>query len=83
MYFKDDIAQGIVAITVAVISTAIAHGCTNQEHTRGVLDSARAQALNYGIDWPELAETMRGALDDAGLVGLLDMPSGVVEGRNR
>jgi hypothetical protein len=54
VYFKDDIAQGIVAVTVAMLSTADAHGWTNVEYVRGALDLARAQALNYGIPWASL-----------------------------
>jgi hypothetical protein len=54
VYFKDDIAQGIVAVTVAMLSTADAHGWTNVEYCRGILNTARAYALNYGISWTSL-----------------------------
>lgn len=54
VYFRDDIAQGLQAVTVAILSSAEAHGRTNLEYIRGALDLARAQALNYGIPWASL-----------------------------
>jgi hypothetical protein len=62
VYFRDDIAQGIVSIAVAMLSTAVAHGGTNLEYCRGVLDTSRAQALNYGIPWPALLTDLRTTL---------------------
>jgi hypothetical protein len=62
VYFRDDIAQGIVSIAVAMLSAAVAHGGTNLEYCRGVLDTARAQALNYGIPWRALMADLRAAL---------------------
>ena len=49
MSCRDDIAQGIVAVTVAMLSASIAHGSTNLEYVRGVRDKSSAQALNCGI----------------------------------
>ena len=72
VYFQDDIAQGIVAVSVAMLSTAVAHGGTNVEYCRGVLDMARAQALNYGLPWPSLARTLDETLSECGKPGLLD-----------
>jgi hypothetical protein len=64
VYFKDDIAQGVAAITVAILSAAAAHGGTNVEYARGTLDFARAQAMNYGIPWPGLAKEIQAALSN-------------------
>jgi hypothetical protein len=81
VYFKDDIAQSIVAVTVAMLSAAVAHGGTNTEYCRGILDTARAQALNYGIPWMGILGELRGMLSDGERDDLLDvvaraLPSG-------
>ena len=73
VYFKDDIAQGIVAVTVAMLSASVAHGGTNVEYCRGVLDTARAQALNYGLPWTGLMSELRGTLTDGERDDLLDL----------
>jgi len=62
VYFRDDIAQGIVSIASAMLSTAVAHGGTNVEYVRGVLDTAKAHALNYGIPWRALMSDLRSTL---------------------
>ena len=73
VYFRDDIQQGIVSIAVAMLSTAAAHGGTNVEYCRGVLDTTRAQALNYGIPWSALAGEMRAALVEGGRADMLEL----------
>ena len=73
VYFKEDIAQGIVAVAVAMLSTAVAHGGTNLEYCRGVLDTARAQALNYGIPWTALGGELRVTLQSAERNDLLEL----------
>jgi hypothetical protein len=73
VYFKDDIAQGIVAVTVAMLSASIAHGSTNLEYVRGVLDNSRAQALNYGIPWSAIEGDMQKMLSDRKRGDLLDL----------
>ena len=73
VYFKDDIAQGIVAVTVAMLSAAVAHGGTNTEYCRGILDTARAQALNYGIPWTAILGELRGMLSDGERDDVLDL----------
>ena len=73
VYFRDDIAQSIATVTVAMLSAAVAHVGTNSEYCRGVLDSARAQALNHGIRWATLTDEIQGALSDAAQCELLDM----------
>jgi len=62
VYFRDDVAQGIVAIAAAMLSTAVAHGGTNVEYCRGVLDTTRAQAINYGLSWRSLMGELRSTL---------------------
>lgn len=64
-YYPSDIAQGIAAVTVAMLSASAATG-VNVEYVRGVIDTARAQALNYGIPWAGLAGQMREALGARG-----------------
>lgn len=72
VYFQQDVRRNIVAVTVAMLSAAAAHGVTNVEYCRGVLDTSRAQALNHGISWAELSEELRGSLEDAGRLDVLD-----------
>lgn len=73
VYFKDDIAQGIIAVTVAMLSAAVANGAANIEYCRGVLDTNRAHALNYGIPWSGIATDLHHTLNDAGKNDLLDL----------
>jgi len=73
VYFKDDVAQGIVAVTVAMLSASVANGAVNVEYCRGVVDTARAHALNYGIPWSGLACDLSQTLSDAGRNDLLDL----------
>jgi hypothetical protein len=73
VYFKEDIAQGIVAVTVAMLSASVAHGGTNVEYCRGVLDTARAQALNYGLPWMGLMGELRSTLSDGERDDLLEL----------
>lgn len=73
VYFKDDIAQGIVAVSAAMLSTAVAHGGTNVEYCRGVLDMARAQALNYGLSWPVLVRSLHDVLGECERQDLLEL----------
>lgn len=72
-YFREDIAQGITAVAAAMLSTAMAHGGTNVEYCRGVLDTCRAQALNYGIPWPALFGELQEMLTAAERERLLDL----------
>jgi hypothetical protein len=80
VYFKDDIAQGIVAVTVAMLSASVAHGAVNIEYCRGVLDTNRAHALNYGIAWPRIAVDLRQTLNDAGRNDLLELVTRALPG---
>jgi len=73
VYFKEDIRQGIVAVAVAMLSAAVAHGGGNVEYCRGILDTSRAQALNYGISWPDVLLDLRSTLIEAGRGELLEL----------
>jgi len=73
VYFKDDVAQGIVAVTVAMLSASVANGAVNVEYCRGVVDTARAHALNYGIPWAGLECDLSRTLSDAGRNDLLGL----------
>lgn len=64
LYFKDDVAQRIVSIAVAMLSAAVANGGANVEYCRGVIDTSRAQALNYGLAWGALSGAIWSALGD-------------------
>jgi hypothetical protein len=77
VYFKDDVGQGIVAVAVAMLGAAVANGAANVEYCRGVADTSRAQALNYGLSWPALRREIWAALEDegidlGGLIGCVD-----------
>jgi hypothetical protein len=76
VYFQEDIAQSIVAVAVGMLSAAAAHGATNVEYCRGVVDTVRAQALNYSIPWPRLQRELRDALANGGQTELLDLVNG-------
>jgi hypothetical protein len=58
---------------VAMLSASIAHGSTNLEYVRGLLDSSRAQALNYGIPWSIIEGDMQKVLSDRQRDDLLDL----------
>ena len=82
VYFREDVRQGIVAVAAAMLSTAVAHGVSNVEYCRGVLDTSRAQALNYGMSWSDIQLDLQGVLAETGRRELLDLlaraiPSGV------
>ena len=72
VFFAQDIRRNIVCVAVAMLSVAAAHGTTNVEYCRGVLDTSRAQALNHGIPWVDVLAELREALGDAGRGELLD-----------
>ena len=80
VYFKDDIAQGITAVTVAMLTASIANGAPNIEYTRAIVDTARAHALNYGIDWAELVSTMCLAIEDTDTPDLLELATRLLPG---
>ena len=80
VYFRNDVAQGIVAVTVAMLSASVATGAANVEYCRGVVDTARAHALNYGIPWSGLARDLSETLSDAGRNDLLSLVTRALPG---
>jgi hypothetical protein len=80
VYFKSDLKQHITAITVAMLSSAIANGTANIEYCRGVIDSAKAYALLYGIPWTGLVTTIRAAIEDTGKSDLLELATRMLPG---
>lgn len=81
VYFQHDIQGGITSIAVAMLCTASAHGASNREYVRGVLDTLRAQATSFGIPWTSVSCEIRQALQDAGRGELVELVSrGMVEG---
>ncbi|MBN1639610.1 MAG: hypothetical protein JXA09_00150 [Anaerolineae bacterium] len=78
---RDEIAAGIVAVATAMLTASAAHGATNVEYCRGVLDTVRAQALNHRIPWSDVQRELRTVLSHDGRDDLLDviglaLPSG-------
>jgi len=72
---RDEIEAGIVAVATAMLSAAAAHGATNVEYCRGVLDTSRAQALNHRIPWDQLQLQLQRTLQDEGLEQVLEATS--------
>ena len=68
IYTRSDIERNIMAVTVAMLSAAIANGGNNVEYCRGVLDTARAQALTIGVSWSEMTCHLREPLAEVGYV---------------
>ena len=71
VYFQQDVRRNIIAVAVAMLSTSAAHGVTNVEYCRGVLDTSRAQALNHGIPWSDMQADIVAALAGAGVLDAL------------
>ena len=72
VYFRQDVAHGITAVAVAMLSAAAAHGGGNVEYCRGVIDTVRAQTTSFGIPWMEVSGQLSEALVDAGRADLLE-----------
>ena len=72
VYFRHDVAHGITAVAVAMLSAAAAHGGGNVEYCRGVIDTVRAQATSFGIPWAGVAVQLHQALADAGRADLIE-----------
>ena len=70
---RDEIAASIVAVATAMLTAAAAHGATNVEYCRGVLDTVRAQALSHRIPWIDVQRELRSVLAHDGRDDLLDM----------
>ena len=72
VYFRHDVAHGITAVAVAMLSASAAHGGGNVEYCRGVIDTVRAQTTTFGIPWDSVSAQLRQALIDAGNPELLE-----------
>jgi hypothetical protein len=70
---REEVAAGIVAVATAMLTAAAAHGATNVEYCRGVLDTVRAQALNHRIPWADVQRELRAVLACDGRDDLLDV----------
>jgi hypothetical protein len=70
IYFKEDIAQAILAGLVLVLQT---DGGRNTEYLRGALSAYQHQAHVVGADWLGLLAKARSGLSDGGLAHLFDM----------
>jgi len=64
--------QIITGNAIAMLCTASAHGATNREYVRGILDTTRSQATSFGIQWNSVAQEIRQALQDAGREDLIE-----------
>lgn len=51
VYFKDDIAQSILAGVVLAIRTAQANEMASADYVSGILAMAEHQALTFGVSW--------------------------------
>jgi len=81
VYFRDDVVQGIVAVTVGMLSASAANGAGNVEYCRGVVDMARAMGLDFGIRWPALAGELHEALRKGGQENVLELvTTGLIAG---
>ena len=54
VFFKEDVAHGIMCSVVAMYRAHVANGGVNAEWFKGVLAMAESQALLYGLPWPKL-----------------------------
>ena len=57
-YFEDDIARGLRASLVAVLSAKLASKEASFDFLQGVLSFAQRQAGLFGISWPELMASL-------------------------
>ena len=78
VYFRHDVKHGIVAVAVAMLSAAVAQESLNIEYCRGVLDTARAQALNFGLSWSGVLAELRDELADTRHRTLMDLLAGTI-----
>ena len=70
VWFPENIENSIAAVTVAKLTAAAANGWTNVEYCVGVLDTAHALALNFGIGWKSVRDKVRNAISEAQLLTL-------------
>lgn len=64
VFFKGDFENGIVAIAIAQLNTAVAYGGGNYMYNLCIVHTAQAQAALYGLSWPVVAMRIHDALDN-------------------
>jgi hypothetical protein len=57
-YLQDDVARGLKASLVSVLSAALASDQASPGYLRGVLALARSQATLYGVPWCDLVASL-------------------------
>lgn len=80
LYDETDIRNGILALAMMAIKTAVANDVVDVRHLCGVLDMAEAQAALYGISWPGIQEELRGRAAIGGRGKLLAAAAAVARG---
>ena len=68
VHFTADVAHGITSVGVAMLSACAAHGAGNVEYVRGVVDTVRAQAISFGIEWTAVEGELIAALKGSSII---------------
>ena len=66
IFFRSDVAHGITATAIGMLSASAANGPVNVEYVRGVLDKTRADCIGFGIPWPPVVAELKAALKGSG-----------------
>lgn len=64
VYFRTDLHRLLLSTALSKLSVAVAHGSTNAEYCRGILDTIHTQAIALGLSWPDLRQALTEALHD-------------------
>ena len=67
VYFPDDIAHALTAVTVAALQASAASGA-NVEYLHGVLATARAMALSFGVEWATIKAELLACIENADIL---------------
>lgn len=59
VYFRFEIAHALTAVAVGMISASVANGADNIEYIRGMLETTRANAEAFGIEWSPIVAKLR------------------------
>ena len=54
VYFREDVAHGILCSVVGIYRAHVANGALNADWFNGVLAMAESQAMLYSLPWPTL-----------------------------
>lgn len=82
IYFPENVANGIASGLALLIETATASGNPNCEFVRGAVAMARAQALQYGLSWPDVLASVRATTGGEYALLAPGHTGGLVEGRD-